>query len=120
MHMHIGITLSEAALEGTEIRVKNLLTSVHFKIEGDYVVVRALTLEMVEITLRFRPGLEGDKIVLQDASLEGAAGLADRSESWVLSKIADALEDFSKKVAVHDFHIDADKLYLSISPKKSE
>jgi hypothetical protein len=118
--MHIGITLSEAALEGTEIRVKNLLTSVHFKIEGDYVVVRALTLEMVEITLRFRPGLEGDKIVLQDASIEGAAGLANMSESWVLSKIADALEDFSKKVAVHDFHIDADKLYLSISPKKSE
>lgn len=118
--MHIGITLSEAALEGTDIRVKNLLTSVHVKIEGDYVVVRALTLDMVEVTLKFRPGLEDDKIALQDASIEGVAGLANRSESWVLSKIADALEDLSKKVAVHDLHIDADKLYLSISPKKSE
>ncbi len=116
--MRTSIIASRSALKEIEVRIRNFLTSLHFDFEEDFMIVKALTLEKVEVTIKFRPGVDQGKIVLQDATVQGALWLANLTESWILSKIADSLEETSKKVEFHDFHLDPDKLHLSFSPRK--
>lgn len=118
--MRIEVTLPVAALREVDIHLGNFFTSIHFDVEGNRLVITALALGKVKVTIKCHPHLEDDKLILQDAEIHGALGLANMSEAWILSKMQEALDESSKKVDIHALSVDPDKVYMSFSPRTNE
>ncbi|GHO49122.1 hypothetical protein [Ktedonospora formicarum] len=117
--MRINITIPAFALKEINVDVGKLLKCIRFDVLNDRIVIKALALGKFEITMKFRPSAENGKLVLQDAEVEGALGLAHMSESWIMSKIQKALEANAEKIFIHDISTASDKIYLSFSPRQS-
>lgn len=115
--MRTEVTLSVEALRGMDVRLGTFFTSIHFNIEGNRLAITALAVGKVEVTIKFHPALENGIVVLQDAEIHGALGLADMSEALILAKMSAALEENSKKLDIHALSVEPDKVYLSFSTR---
>ena|SRR6185312_4265969 len=118
--MRIEVTLPVVALREVDIHLGSLFTSVHFDVEGNRLVITALALGKIKVTIKCHPCLEDDKLTFQDAEIDGALGLANMSEAWILSKMQEALDESSKKLKIHMLSVDPEKVSLSFSPRAHE
>lgn len=118
--MRIDITMPVEALRVIDVHLGTFFTSIHFDIEGNRLVITALALGKIGVTIKFHPSLENGKLVLQDAEIHGALGLANMSEGFVLSKMSEALEESSKKIDFHALSVEPAKMYVSFSPRSNE
>ena len=64
-----------------------------------------MSLGKIKVTIKCHPCLKDDKLILKDAEIDGAPGLANMSEAWILLKMQEVLDESSKKLKIHALSI---------------
>jgi hypothetical protein len=101
--LHINITVPASVLDEINIHVDPPVGHIRLHVEDDWLVVKALA-----STIKFRPRVESDQIVLQDPEVKGLL--------WpVRSKIIKSLEESVKKIVLPNASMSINEKEIQVS-----
>jgi hypothetical protein len=101
--LNININIPAAVLDAVNIHVDPPVGRIHLHIEDDWLVVKVLA-----STIKFRPRVESDQMVLQDPEVKGLL--------WpVRSKIIKSLEENAKKIVLPNGSMSINEKEIHIS-----
>lgn len=101
--MRINITIPASVLDEINIHVDRPVGQIRLHIEDDWLVVKALA-----STIKFRPRVENDQIVLQDPEVKGLLWPAR-------SKVIKSLEESVKKIVLPNASMSINEKEIQIS-----
>ncbi|GHO93509.1 hypothetical protein KSF_035570 [Reticulibacter mediterranei] len=101
--MHINITIPASVLDEINIHVDRPVGQIRLHVEDDWLVVKALA-----STIKFRPCVESDQIVLQDPEVKGLLWPAR-------SKVIKSLEESVKKIVLPNASMSINEKEIQIS-----
>jgi hypothetical protein len=101
--LRINITIPASVLDEINIHVDRPVGQIRLHIEDDWLVVKALA-----STIKFRPRVENDQIVLQDPEVKGLLWPAR-------SKVIKSLEESVKKIVLPNASMSINEKEIQIS-----
>jgi len=101
--LRINITIPASVLDEINIHIDRPVGQIRLHIEDDWLVVKALA-----STIKFRPRVENDQIVLQDPEVKGLLWPAR-------SKVIKSLEESVKKIVLPNASMSINEKEIQIS-----